>query len=56
MKNLPKITDCMQCAAVLNLFYHSVWHGSEHLTICDPLCEIQAKVSIFNYEKTSIKV
>ncbi len=39
---------------------HSQKNGSDcavgNLHICDPLCEIQAKVSKSNYEKTSIKV
>ncbi len=30
--------------------------GTKYESICDPLCEIQAKVSKYNYEITSIKV
>ncbi len=37
--NLEKCTVCMHCGE----------------TKCDPLCEIQAKVSKYNYEITSIK-
>ncbi len=47
---------------VLNIFSSNIYN-SYHLmlytiytNICDPLCEIQAKVSKSNYEKTSVRL
>jgi len=46
------------CCCVIKIIRHVVDESVhfQHQNNCDPLCEIQAKVSKSNYEKTSINI
>ncbi len=51
--DVGSLVGVIQFSRILKLLKEDLYN---YMYICDPLCEIQAKVSKSNYEITSIKV